>query len=74
MTPHSSKITLLAKWHQGWALMHAAKISEGYDLLFGIKLSDLRCVDSSEQPDRVVSAFDHNRATPRSLKRRRTAA
>ena len=54
MAPYSSKVTLQAKWHQGWALMHAGKTTEGYDLLSGVRLRDLPCVASPEQPDRIV--------------------
>ena len=35
--------------------MYAGKTSQGYDLLSGIKLSDLPCVASSAQPDRIIS-------------------
>ena len=42
MTPHSSKVTIRAKWLRGWALMGAGKTSEGYDLLSGIKLVEIR--------------------------------
>jgi len=35
--------------------MHAGKASEGYDLLSRIRMSDLRHIASSEQPDRIVS-------------------
>jgi hypothetical protein len=53
MATHSSKITLRAKWNRGWALMHAGKTSEGYDLLSGIKLVDLKCVADAERPQRI---------------------
>lgn len=39
MASYSSNLTLRAKWNRGWALMHAGKTSEGYDLLSGIKSS-----------------------------------
>ena len=55
MAPHSSKVTLRAKWHRGWALMHAGKTSEGYDLLSGIRMGDLSLVQNSKRPDRIVS-------------------
>jgi len=55
MSLHSSKVTLRAKWHRGWALMHAGKTSEGYDLLSGIRMGDLSLVQNSKRPDRIVS-------------------
>ena len=55
MAPYSSKITLRAKWSRGWALMHAGRTSEGYDLLSGIRMGDLSLVQNSKRPDRIVS-------------------
>jgi hypothetical protein len=55
MAPHSSKVTLRAKWNRGWALVHAGKTTEAYDLLSGIKVSDLRRVGNPEQPDQIVA-------------------
>ena len=54
MARHSSKVTLGAKWHRGWALMHAGKTTEGYDLLLGISMGDLSLVQNSKRPDRIV--------------------
>jgi hypothetical protein len=53
MAIHSSQVTLRAKWHRGWALMRAGKTTEGYDLLSGIKLIDLRSVNDPERPERI---------------------
>jgi hypothetical protein len=53
MAIHSSQVTLRAKWHRGWALMRAGKTTEGYDLLSGIKLLDLKSVNDPERPERV---------------------
>jgi hypothetical protein len=54
MAIHSSQVTLRAKWHRGWALMRAGKTTEGYDLLSGIKLLDLKWVDDPERPERLL--------------------
>jgi hypothetical protein len=53
MVIHSSQVTLRAKWHRGWALMLAGKTTEGYDLLSGIKLLDLKSVNDPEHPERI---------------------
>ena len=53
MTIHSSEAVLRAKWLRGWELMRAGKTSEGYDLLAGVKLSDLRAVTDAEHPERI---------------------
>ena len=42
MAIHSSQVTLRAKWRRGWALMRDGKTTEGYDLLSGIKVVDLK--------------------------------
>jgi len=55
MTPHSSKVTIRAKWLRGWALMGAGKTSEGYDLLSGIKLADLKWVADAERPEQIFT-------------------
>jgi hypothetical protein len=55
MTPYSSKVTIRAKWFRGWALMRAGKTSEGYDLLSGIKLSDLKWVADAERPEQIFA-------------------
>ncbi len=52
MAIHSSSTILRAKWLGGWELMQSGKTSEGYDLLSGVKLSDLQQMingDLSEQ-------------------------
>ena len=53
MAIHSSQVTLRAKWRRGWALMRAGKTTEGYDLLSGIKLLDLKSVSDPEHPERI---------------------
>ena len=53
MAIHSSQVTLRAKWRRGWALMRAGKTTEGYDLLAGIKLLDLKSVNDPERPERI---------------------
>src|SRR6202521_5898626 len=53
MAIHSSQVTLRAKWRRGWALMRAGKSSEGYDLLAGIKLLDLKSIYDPEHPERI---------------------
>ncbi len=53
MATHSSKVVLRAKWLRGWELMRAGKTSEGYDLLAGVKLSDLQAVTEAERPERI---------------------
>ena len=53
MATHSSNLTLRAKWNRGWVLMGAGKTSEGYDLLSGIKLVDLKYVADAERPGRL---------------------
>jgi hypothetical protein len=55
MATHSSNVTLRAKWLHGWALVHAGKTTEAYDLLSGIKVSDLRRVGNPDRPDQIVS-------------------
>jgi hypothetical protein len=54
MAKHSIELTTRAKWMRGWALMGAGKTSEGYDLLSGIKLDDLRFVADTERPERLL--------------------
>jgi hypothetical protein len=53
MATHSSNVVLRTKWLRGWELMRAGKTSEGYDLLAGVKLSDLRAVTDAEHPERI---------------------
>ena len=53
MAIYSSQVTLRAKWRRGWALMRAGKTTEGYDLLSGIKLLDLKSVNDPEHPERI---------------------
>ena len=53
MTIHSSRLVLRAKWARGWELMRAGKTSEGYDLLAGVRLSDLQALIDAEQPERT---------------------
>lgn len=53
MTTHSSNVVLRAKWLRGWELMRAGKTSEGYDLLAGVRLSDLQAVTGAEHPERT---------------------
>jgi hypothetical protein len=53
MAIHSSQVTLRAKWRRGWALMRAGKTTEGYDLLAGIKLLDLKSIYDPERPERI---------------------
>ena len=53
MATYSNRVDLRAKWLRGWALMRAGKTSEGYDLLAGIKLSDLPAVTDAERPERA---------------------
>ena len=55
MARHSIELTTKAKWLRGWALMSAGKASEGYDLLSGIKLSDLEFVADAERPERIFA-------------------
>ena len=55
MATHSSNVTLRAKWLHGWALVHAGTTTEAYDLLSGIKVSDLRRVGNPDRPDQIVS-------------------
>jgi hypothetical protein len=57
MAIHSSQVALRAKWHRGWALMRAGKTTEGYDLLSGIKLIDLRTVNGPEHPNESPYVF-----------------
>ena len=54
MATHSSNVVLRAKWLRGWELMRAGKTSEGYDLLAGIRLSDLKSITDAEHPERLV--------------------
>ena len=51
MATHRSKTVLRAKWLRGWELMRAGKTSEVYDLLAGVKLSDLAAVSDAERPE-----------------------
>ena len=53
MAIHSSNVVLRAKWLRGWELMRAGKTSEGYDLLAGVRLSDLHAVADAEHPERI---------------------
>ena len=55
MATHSIEHTIRAKWLHGWALMGAGKTSEGYDLLSGIKLDDLKFVADAERPERLFT-------------------
>ena len=55
MAKHSIELTIRTKWLRGWALMGAGKTSEGYDLLSGIKLDDLKFVADVEQPERIFT-------------------
>ena len=55
MATHSIEHTIQAKWLRGWALMGAGKTSEGYDLLSGIKLDDLKFVADVERPERIFT-------------------
>ena len=53
MATQQSNTVLRAKWLRGWELMRAGKTSEGYDLLAGVKLSDLVVVSNAERPGRT---------------------
>jgi hypothetical protein len=53
MATQQSNVVLRAKWLRGWELMRAGKTSEGYDLLAGVKLSDLAAVSDVERPERT---------------------
>jgi hypothetical protein len=55
MATHAIEHTIRAKWLRGWALMGAGKTSEGYDLLSGIKLDDLKFVADAERPERLFT-------------------
>jgi hypothetical protein len=55
MATHSIEHTIRAKWLRGWALMGAGKTSEGYDLLSGIKLDDLKFIADAERPERIFA-------------------
>jgi hypothetical protein len=35
--------------------MHAGRTSEGYDLLWAIRVGDLRLVQNSKRPDQIIS-------------------
>ena len=51
MATQQTKAVIRAKWLRGWELMRAGKTSEGYDLLTGVKLSDLAAVSHTERPE-----------------------
>jgi hypothetical protein len=55
MATQQSNAILRAKWLRGWELMRAGKSSEGYDLLAGVKLSDLAAVSDAERPERAFT-------------------
>ena len=55
MATHPTNIvTVRAVWRRGWALMWAGRTTDGYELLSGLKLSDLACIGTAERPDRIV--------------------
>jgi hypothetical protein len=55
MARHSIEPTMRGKWLRGWALMGAGKTSEGYELLCGIKLDDLKYVAVAERPEQILT-------------------
>ena len=54
MATPSSTLIIRAKWRRGWALMHAGKTTEGYDLLSAIKVGDLPSVGDRDHPDGLL--------------------
>ena len=74
MATHSSNVTLRAKWLHGWALVHAGKTTEAYDLLSGIKVSDLRRVGILIGQIKSYPACNRSSSDRPIVKRTRTAA
>jgi hypothetical protein len=54
MATHDNSVTLRSIWRRGWALMWAGRTSDGYELLCGLKLSDLKWIADPERPERLV--------------------
>ncbi len=56
MATHPNKvIATQAVWRRGWALMWAGRTIEGYELLSGLKLSDLGWIADGDRPERLGS-------------------